>query len=161
MNKTSSQKLNTVFIGFGSNIENRKLYIEKALQAIKKFGSIVKVSDIIETEPEGYVPQNKFLNGVLEFKTALSPEELLKVLKQVEKSLGRKETFKNGPREIDLDIIFYEDKIIKTEKLTIPHPCAHLRSFVLRPMMQIAPDFIHPKIKKSIKDLCDKTVNKD
>ncbi|HUT85205.1 MAG TPA: 2-amino-4-hydroxy-6-hydroxymethyldihydropteridine diphosphokinase [Elusimicrobiales bacterium] len=161
MTKTSSKKLSTAYIAFGSNIEDRKLYIEKALDAIKEFGSIVKVSDIIETEPEGCTSQGKFLNGVLEFKTLLSPQELLKVLKQIEQFTGRRETFKNGPREIDLDIIFYEDKIIKSEKLALPHPRAHLRSFVLRPLLQIAPNFIHPEIKKSIKNLCDEALKKN
>ncbi len=110
-------------------------------------------SHIYETEPWGYAEQPAFLNMVISAETDLSPVELLKKLKDLEGSLGRVPVFKNGPRLIDMDILFYDDLVMRTESLTIPHPRMHERAFVLIPMLDIAPDFVHPILLKTMKDI--------
>jgi 2-amino-4-hydroxy-6-hydroxymethyldihydropteridine pyrophosphokinase len=129
------------FIGVGSNLEDRVNNIQNAIKLLKKEKiRILKQSTFIETKPVGGPKQGKFLNGVLEIETKLEPIKLLKTLKAIEKKLGRKRTVKNGPRIIDLDILLYEDKIIKSAKLTIPHPRMHERNFVIKPLKEIAPE---------------------
>jgi 2-amino-4-hydroxy-6-hydroxymethyldihydropteridine diphosphokinase len=115
-------------------------------------------SQVYETPPWGYTEQEIFLNQALRVKTYLEPELLLKHLKRLEIALGRKATFRNGPRVIDIDILLYDDLVLDTPGLVIPHPRMHERGFVLLPMMDIAPDLIHPIKKKSIRALiasCD------
>jgi len=143
-----------VFIALGSNIGDREENIKTAIEKIKEKGiEIVKISDIIETEPYGYKEQPSFLNAVLWAKTSLTPRELLNILQDIEKEMGREKKFKWGPRNIDLDIIFYDDLVINEEGLKIPHPDAHNRVFVMGPMVQIAPDFIHPVLKTPVKEI--------
>lgn len=157
MESDRQTKSHIVYIAFGSNAGNRRVYIKKALAELKKSGRILQISKITETKPEGYTTQGRFLNGVLKFETKLTPSKLLKTLKKIEKSAGRKKTFENGPREIDLDIIFYENRIIKTKNLQIPHPRAHKRAFVMKPLCEIAPDLIHPNLNQSVRELCNET----
>jgi len=147
------KKSNTVFIAFGSNKGDEIQNINTAIKLAGKFCKIKNISPLFITKPEGYLDQKDFTNGVFEAETALSPQELLKALKQIEKDLGRKETFRNAPREIDLDIIFYGDIILSQENLNIPHKALHQREFVLAPLAQIAPDFKDPITGKSIKEL--------
>jgi 2-amino-4-hydroxy-6-hydroxymethyldihydropteridine diphosphokinase len=108
---------------------------------------------VYETPPWGYTEQEKFLNQVLMAKTYLDPEPLLKHFKRLEVALGRKASFRYGPRLIDIDIIFYDELILETPSLTIPHPQLPERGFVLLPMMDIAPDLVHPVNKKSIREM--------
>lgn len=146
----------TSFIGIGSNLGNRKLYIEKAIRFLKTSKDIVveKVSSIYETNPvEGSSNQGKFLNGVIKIKTSLRPVVLLERLQNIEKVLRRKRTVKNGPRTIDLDILTYGKQIIVEPNLLIPHPRLDKRKFVLRGFCQIAPNFVHPLLNKSIKEI--------
>lgn len=145
-------KNNIVYLALGSNI-NPKKNITLALKELAKIGQIISVSQLIKTKPEGYLNQADFLNGVVKFKTVLPPEFLLKELKNIEKLLKRNTPFRNGPRTIDLDIIFYGNLILNTPALTIPHPRADKRFFVLKPLSQIAPCKIHPVLKKQIKTL--------
>jgi 2-amino-4-hydroxy-6-hydroxymethyldihydropteridine diphosphokinase len=115
-------------------------------------------SKIYETPPWGYTEQDNFLNQVVMATTYLEPDPLLKHIKRLEVALGRKATFRHGPRLIDIDILFYDDLILDTPPLIIPHPHLHERGFVLLPMMDIAPDLIHPVLKKKIRELigsCD------
>lgn len=140
-------------IAFGSNLGNRSSNIKKAIAELKNYAKILKVSRIIETKPEGYANQAKFLNGVVIVETKLTPARLLATLKRIEKNTGRKKTFENGPRKIDLDIIFYDDKIIQTRSLKIPHPKAHTRKFVMKPLCKLAPHFEHPKLKKTVTEI--------
>ena len=147
------KKSNTVFIAFGSNKGNEIHNINTALKQAEKFCEIKQISPLFITKPEGYLSQKDFTNGVFEAQTALTPQELLKALKQIEKILGRKETFRNAPREIDLDIIFYGDIILQEPGLIIPHKSFSQREFVLAPLAQIAPDFKDPVTGKSIKQL--------
>jgi 2-amino-4-hydroxy-6-hydroxymethyldihydropteridine diphosphokinase len=135
--------LAVVYIALGSNLGDRRQYIEKALQKMTEAGIVVeKISSIWETDPAGGPPQEKFLNAVIKTTTTLLPEQLLKTLQMIEQSLGRTRLIINGPRTIDLDILFYDDIVLKTDYLTIPHPRMHERDFVLRPLKEIAPDLI-------------------
>lgn len=145
-------KNNTVYLALGSNI-NPKKNIKLALKELKKIGNVISISKFIKTKPEGYLNQADFLNGAVKFQTALLPKDLLKALKNIEHLLKRNTPFRNGPRTIDIDIIFYNNLILKTANLIIPHPRADKRFFVLKPLSEIAPCKVHPTIKKQIKTL--------
>uniref|UniRef100_A0A7C3MII4 2-amino-4-hydroxy-6-hydroxymethyldihydropteridine pyrophosphokinase n=1 Tax=Dictyoglomus thermophilum TaxID=14 RepID=A0A7C3MII4_DICTH len=146
--------MHKVFIALGSNLGDKRKNIEIAIEKIKEIGiNILKMSSIIETEPYGYKDQDSFLNAVCLVETNLDPFSLLKVLLKIEEELGRKRIFKWGPRNIDLDIIFYDDLIIETEELIIPHPDAHNRIFVMGPISELEPDFIHPVLKRKVLDI--------
>ena len=129
----------TCYLGLGSNLGNRKENIKKALEYLKsaKGVKIEKLSRIYETKPVGGPPQGKFLNAALKISASLSPVLLLKVLKKIEKQLGRKKTARFGPRPIDLDILLYADRFIYTKALQIPHPRMFEREFVLKPLREI------------------------
>ena len=148
--------MSRVFIAIGSNLGDRVSYCREALDEIAAFSRITKVSSLYETDPVGKEDQPEFINCAVEINTELSAEELLKELNLVEEKLGRVRHEKWGPRTIDLDIIFYSDKIINEENLEIPHPRAHLRRFVLEPLCEIAPEFIHPKLNLSVSELLDR-----
>ncbi|HET7290025.1 MAG TPA: 2-amino-4-hydroxy-6-hydroxymethyldihydropteridine diphosphokinase [Thermodesulfobacteriota bacterium] len=132
------------FISLGSNLGDRVLNCKKALGEISGFAEIRGVSSVYETEPVGYDDQPYFINCAAEIETALPPLELLDRLREVEKGLGRTRSEAWGPRTIDIDIIFYDDLVIDTEELTIPHVSAHARRFVLEPLCEINPMFVHP-----------------
>ena len=141
-------------IAFGSNMGNRRENIQKALEKMEHIGlNLIKTSTIIETEPYGYLDQDSFLNGACIVDTVLSPKELLYQLLAIEQELGRKREIRWGPRIIDLDIIFYEDQIIREKDLIIPHPDAHNRTFVMEPISEIAPFFVHPIYKKTVREI--------
>jgi len=128
------------YLGIGSNLGNRGKFISLAINKINKLKGtqIIKASKIIETEPlGGPASQAKFLNAALKIKTILSPTVLLKKLKKIEKELDRTKTVRYGPRTIDLDILFYADKIINRKNLKIPHPKVFKREFVIRPLLEI------------------------
>jgi 2-amino-4-hydroxy-6-hydroxymethyldihydropteridine diphosphokinase len=143
------------YIGVGSNQGNRIEYCEKALRELSKFSIIGSLSSIYETEPVGVIDQPDFINGVVEIETGLEPYELLSGLLDIENKFGRKRIGTAGPRTIDLDLIFYDDLVVKDDILTIPHPRAHLRRFVLEPLCEIAPDLIHPILRVSLSKLFD------
>ena len=130
-------KANSVFIGLGTNLGNRHQNLKKALIKLKTFIKIQHKSSVYESKPVGYKNQPDFFNMVIEGQTKLSPRKLLVQLKKTEKTLGRKKTFKNGPRIIDLDILFYEHTILKRRDLIIPHPEIQNRAFVLIPLTEI------------------------
>ena len=147
-----------VYLALGSNLGNRAANLKEALSSLPPQMEVEAKSKVYETPPWGYADQEKFLNQALKVKTYLEPELLLKHLKRLEVALGRKASFQNGPRLIDMDILFYDDLVFESPALVIPHPGAHERGFVLLPMMDIAPDFIHPVKQKSVRDLiagCD------
>ncbi len=149
-----------VFLSLGSNKGNCFMQLKKATEQIQNdVGKIIKFSSIFKSKSWAY-EDSDYLNAVIEIKTFLSPDKLLQKTQEIEKKLGRntKTKTENGKpvyssRSIDIDILFYETKIIKTKQLTIPHPLMHLRLFVLKPMMQIAPDFVHPVFDKTIETL--------
>ena len=141
-------------IGIGSNIGDRQGNCEKAVGALNAKGiKVQKRSSMHETEPWGVKEQGKFINMVIEAETGLSPRELFDVLKGIEQEMGRVDSIKWGPRLIDLDILFYDDMVINMEHLTIPHPLLHEREFVLGPLCEIAPDKIHPVLRKTVVQL--------
>ena len=145
--------MSVVFLGLGSNIGDKEGSITKALHLISELCEVKKESHVYLTEPVGDTNQEWFLNCVVEIEAELEPKRLLSALKSIERKLGRVKTVKNGPRTIDIDILFYGDRIIKTKALVIPHPSAHERLFVLQPMMDLQPYFVHPLLKKSIQEL--------
>ncbi len=149
-----------IIIGFGSNKGNREKNIKRAIKLIEKRIYIEKISSFFETKPEEKARGGKFLNGVIEGKTNLKAEELLYFLKCIEKKLGRKFPHQKGDeREIDMDIIFYGNKVIKNNFLQIPHLKWKTRYFVLKPIFEISPHFVDPVEKKSIKEIYEKRKN--
>lgn len=146
------------YIGVGSNLGNREEYLNQAVEQCKLIPEIqvLRQSTWIETLPVGKVDQPIFLNGVVEIKTTLPAVGLLEQLKLIEQKLGRVHREVWGPREIDLDILFYGDQVLCEDRLTIPHPLLHSRLFVLQPMLELAPDFIHPAMEQTIQNLFDK-----
>lgn len=142
-----------VYLALGSNLGNRAANLKEAISSLTPQMEVKAKSNVYETPPWGFADQQMFLNQVLRVETYLKPEPLLKHLKRLEIALGRKASFKNGPRMIDMDILFYDDLVLESSALVIPHPHVHERGFVLVPMMDIAPDFVHPVKKKSIREL--------
>ena len=145
--------LHDVYLALGSNIGDRKKYIEKAIEKLTSFSTIHKRSKVRETDPIGYEDQNRFLNCVVVVKTEITSELFLQKIQEIENDLGRKRSIHWGPRTIDIDIIFYDDLVVESETLIIPHPRMHERLFVLEPLLEINPDFVHPIFKKTIKEL--------
>ena len=143
------------YIGFGSNIDDRLTYITQALQLLLAADdvSLIKVSSLYETEPVGYEEQGWFLNGVVAIETGLSVHRLLPLLKEVEGKVGRQHRARWRPREVDLDLLIYDQCSINTPNLTVPHPEMHQRSFVLIPFAEIAPDVLHPILGQNIRTL--------
>ena len=144
-----------VYIGVGSNLGDREANLKKAAELLGKVVEVKALSPLYDTAPWGVADQPRFLNGAVEVFTHLSPLELLAELKSIEIRLGRVESEENryGPRLIDLDIIFFGDEVIDLDELVVPHPSMHERAFVLKPLSDIAPDFIHPILKKSVSEL--------
>lgn len=148
--------MNDVYLLTGGNIGNRLLNLQLALMLIEKqVGTILKKSAVYETAAWGLTTQSPFLNQVLLVSTSLPAFELLKTLLQIEHELGRERKEKMGPRTIDIDILFYNTEIISSRDLTIPHPQIANRRFVLTPLNEIAPEFIHPGLKKKIAELLE------
>jgi len=147
----------TAYIGIGSNLGSPA---ENCLAAMARLDAhegiaITARSSLYETEPFGKTDQNRFINAVVQIDSVLTPEELLEALLKIEQDMGRVRKEKWGPRVIDLDILFFEDRIVKEKNLKIPHPGIPERSFVLIPMKEIAGDYVHPQLKNSIQALCE------
>jgi 2-amino-4-hydroxy-6-hydroxymethyldihydropteridine diphosphokinase len=150
-------KHNKVFLGLGSNLGNREENLLKAQKLInKKVGKVHSKSSIYETAAWGITEQNAFLNQVLEIETVFSPNAVLHLLLKIEKNMGRIREIKWGERSIDIDVLYYNNEIISTENLVVPHPFIQERKFVLVPLCEIAPVFIHPKLKQSNLELLEK-----
>ena len=146
--------MNEVYLLLGSNEGTPEHNLLVAWQQIAtRCGKIIHHSSIYETEAWGLKEQNNFLNQALLITTSLKPSELLIVLKQIEKETGRVESTKWGPRVIDIDILFYNTEIIDLPELKIPHPYIQERRFTLAPMHEIAPDFVHPVLGKTMTEL--------
>jgi 2-amino-4-hydroxy-6-hydroxymethyldihydropteridine diphosphokinase len=145
--------MHKVYISIGSNIGNRKKNIRAAIERLKCAASSIRCSKPYRTAPYGYLNQPDFINMALEIETDYTPSHLLKELQEIEASLGRVRTIKWGQRTIDLDIIFYDNDIIEEAGLIIPHPDMQNRIFVLKPLMDLCPEYIHPLLKKSISSL--------
>jgi 2-amino-4-hydroxy-6-hydroxymethyldihydropteridine diphosphokinase len=139
----------TVFIGLGTNLGEREQNLAEARQLLGFALDITAESTVIETEPWGNVDQPRFLNQVVRGETELAPERLLEELKGIEGLMGREPTFRYGPRRIDLDLLYYDDLVLTGTKLTIPHASLHLREFVLRPLVEIGPEWVHPVLGRT------------
>jgi 2-amino-4-hydroxy-6-hydroxymethyldihydropteridine diphosphokinase len=144
-----------VYLGFGSNLGDKEANCRRALEEIaaSRSNTIQAISSLYKTEPVGYREQDWFINCVAAVKTTLAPYPLVYFLQAIEKKMGRKESFKMGPRLIDLDILLYGARKITVKDLAIPHPHLHERGFVLAPLAEIAPDVVHPNLHKTVREL--------
>ena len=146
--------MNIVFLQLGSNLGDRELLLKNSIIAIEnRVGDVVEFSKVYESAPWRAEGQENYLNQILKVKTTLLADEVLSVVLDIEKQLGRIRFEKWGERLIDIDIIFYNDSIIETPDLCVPHKHLHERMFVLTPLHNIAPEMIHPKYNKTIEEL--------
>ena len=144
-----------VYLALGSNMGNRLANLKAAITNLTPQMSVKKKSSVYETPPWGFTDQNAFLNQVVMAETYLNPEALLAHLKRLEVALGRVPSFENGPRLIDIDILFFDDVVMDKPSLVIPHPRLQERAFVLVPLADLAPDLVHPVLHKSVGELLD------
>jgi 2-amino-4-hydroxy-6-hydroxymethyldihydropteridine diphosphokinase len=142
-----------IFIGLGSNLEPRLDYLRAAVTRLQTIGNVIHKSSIYETAPMGDISQPDFLNAIVEIGSSLTPLELVTRLKSFEKEIGRKDRPRWHEREIDLDLLFYGDRVLQSTELTIPHPEIPRRAFVLVPMSELDPNFLHPVLNKSVSEL--------
>ena len=141
-----------VILGLGSNQGDPKQNLDRAVEALRDLGQVKETAPYILSKPEGYDAQPDFVNTVVLLSTPYKPADLLRKLKALESKLGRVPKFRNGPRVIDLDILFYDDQIIFDDEamLFVPHPRLHEREFVLKPLSYLLPDYVHPKLGKTV-----------
>lgn len=151
--------MHTAYLSLGSNIGKSKENLQEAVKLLDDVPSIevTSVSSIYETDPVGYTDQQVFLNIAVAVKTKLAAENLLNETQQIEQSLGRERKVHWGPRIIDLDILLYSTDNIQSERLTVPHPYMHERSFVLVPLNEIAPEAVHPPTGSTVSELLQQT----
>ncbi|MCD8261936.1 MAG: 2-amino-4-hydroxy-6-hydroxymethyldihydropteridine diphosphokinase [Bacteroides sp.] len=146
-----------IFLGLGTNLGEKEKNLWLAIHYIeKRIGKILSRSAFYVTPPWGFVSDNEFLNGVIEVDASLSPEELLRTTQEIEIGMGRVSRSADGnytDRSIDIDLLLYDDLILEADSLTLPHPYLHKRLFVLEPLAEIAPDYLHPVLKKSMATL--------
>lgn len=147
----------TVYLSLGSNVGDREANLREAIARLSELGTITAQSSLYETEPvEMENAQPWFLNCAVAIETELGPEEVLDGVLAIEQRMGRRRTGIKNSRNIDIDIIFFEDAVIASGELTVPHPAMQQRRFVLEPLAEIAPDVIHPVLKRSIRELRDR-----
>ena len=157
-----TRKRHTAYISVGSNMGDKRQYIENAIEALNshKLCRVKRVSSLIETEPYGGVEQDSFLNGVIELETTASPQKLLEILNETEAQNNRERLVHWGPRTLDLDIVFYDDEVVSSPKLIIPHADMHNREFVLEPLNELVPWLMHPIFKKRVSELYNEILQK-
>jgi 2-amino-4-hydroxy-6-hydroxymethyldihydropteridine diphosphokinase len=147
--------MNRVFIGLGSNVGDRLHHLQRAVKALGELPgtSVKKLSAVYETEPVGLKDQPTFLNAVVEIETTLEVKALYAAVKEIERAVGRVPRQRWGPREIDLDLLYYNDVVLSDSELSIPHPEVSSRRFVLIPLAEIAPEFIDPVRNKTVLEM--------
>lgn len=145
----------TVYLALGSNVGNSAQYIVKAIELLGPFLHDIKQAPTYATRAVGYTDQANYLNTAISGQTTLSPQELLDVINTIEQQVGRIKRFRWGPREIDIDIIFYGDQVLESETLVIPHPSFRERDFVLQPLVDLNNEMIDPVSQKTVKQLLD------
>ena len=141
------------YIALGTNVGNYRNNFSRAVFELSKIGSISKIANIYKSKPYGYLKQNYFYNTMVYLKSEIHPNELIKKIHLIERKLHKNKRIINGPRKIDLDIIFWDQKIFKNNNVVIPHPRAQERDFVLCPLCDITPFYKHPVSKLSVKEL--------
>jgi 2-amino-4-hydroxy-6-hydroxymethyldihydropteridine diphosphokinase len=144
-----------VYLSLGSNVGDREAQLRAAQARLSGVGRVVVASSFYETEPVEFTEQPWFLNFVLALETSNTPQQLMTAILRIEEEMGRRRTQKKGPRSIDIDILLFDDIIMDSTNLTIPHPALQQRRFVLEPMAEIAPEVVHPSLKKTIRELRD------
>lgn len=146
-----------LYVGLGSNQGERGWLMSRALDLLEeRIGRIIGRSAFYETEPWGFTSEYPFLNAVAALETGLKPFDVLRITQQIEIELGRKQKSRDGgyaDRTMDIDLLFYDDLCLDSPMLVLPHPLMHLRDFVLRPMVDLAPDFRHPVLQRTMSDL--------
>lgn len=149
-----------VYLGLGSNLGDRVGYIQQAVQFLNdtKNIEVINTSSFYETEPVGIKSEKWFVNAVVEIETTIDPEELLKLTTNIELKLGRIRDLSLGnpkyqSRTIDIDILFYDNEIVSTDMIQIPHPRVHERAYALVPMLELAPDYVHPIMGSNVSDI--------
>lgn len=154
-----NSELHRVYLLTGSNAGNKTGFLKIAEQSLSQLlGRLINKSAIYESEPWGFEADERFVNQVLLFETLLQPAEILKVIADIERRNGRIRPAAGGyaSRTLDIDILFYDDLILDTPDLQIPHPLLHLRAFALLPLCEIAPDFVHPALNRTIEEIIGK-----
>ena len=155
------ENLHTAYIALGSNLGDKEENLRRALELLEEHGvEVVKVSSFICTEPYGVTDQPQFLNAVCQVRTSLEPLALLHTLLGIEQEMGRVRLRHWGERNIDLDLLLYEDVVMDTPELKLPHPDMQNRDFVLLPLFEIAPELIHPVLRKNIRELKEKLIER-
>ena len=140
-------------IALGSNLGDREANLREALRRLSALGEVKAVSGFCDTEPVGYLDQPWFLNAAAVLETPLPPLQLLAGMLAIEHEMGRERLIPKGPRVIDLDLLLYEERVMSTSELTLPHPEMHARRFVLEPLSEIAPDWRHPALHRTVSEL--------